>query len=77
MRIDPIVKQKLECQYDVWEIKGSNPFTDPGYEVKCEVDEYVKNQCFYTTFFWESPIRLAKTGARIMNQSAYFALLIK
>ena len=21
-------------------MKGSNPFTDPGYEVKCEEDEY-------------------------------------
>lgn len=41
MRINPIEKQKLERQYGVWEIKASNPFTDPGYEVKCEEDEYV------------------------------------
>ena len=41
MRINPIEKQKLERQYGVWEIKGSNPFTDPGYEVNCEEDEYL------------------------------------
>lgn len=41
MRINSIEKQKLERQYGVWEIKGSNPFTDPGYEVKCEEVEYV------------------------------------
>ena len=66
-------------------MKGSNPFTDPGYEVKCEEDEYailkngpsIKKKCFYTIFFCESPVPLAKTGTRIMNQSAYFGLLIK
>ena len=41
MRINPIEKKKLERQYGVWEIKGSNLFTDPGYEVNCEEDEYV------------------------------------
>lgn len=41
MRINPIEKQKLERQYGVWKIKGSNPFTNPGYGVNCEEDEYV------------------------------------
>lgn len=41
MKINPIEKQKLERQYGVWEIRGSNPFTDPGCEVNSEEDEYL------------------------------------
>lgn len=84
MKINPIEKQKLERQYGVWEIRGSNPFTDPGCEVNSEEDEYlilngpsIKQISFYTIFFCESPVPLATTGTRIMNQSAYFGLLIK
>ena len=41
MKINPIEKQKLERQYGVWEIRGSNPFIDPGCEVNSEEDEYL------------------------------------
>ena len=41
-------------------MKGSNPFTDPGYEVKCEEDEYtilkngpsIKKVFLYYLFLW-------------------------